>query len=445
MDILPAKDGTDNHQWLELAHQCAADESARIAELARGGRDSSNVEAKQIADGIRALERRRRELGVDPATGDKTGNTPFGVAESDYRLQGENLNTAVSRVENAVRARDPYRLRLTVYTNVAAAINKHDSKLIAANYLYWIVQHRAREIGRDKFTVAELREYLAGLGIQWSDRRIRDAIGRGVGLLWNKAQRDRRDGRQWVYAMRSKERVMAALDARDPGARVLIQDAAWRVDDMRQWRAFVWSAFAPNHPGNGKLSRETLARQFGVSRRTSRSYETDHNTQANVKHRVSAARVQRGNYDASMEIASHETGFAFYRKEQWYHRKRRRKYASLWRVWQDVNFYDFDSTRLSVSNRRRYIKAGVQALDAENVRINPVDGRASDQGSSETPRLARRFDDPQKARKYRKRNPDRPTKLFMQSDRRTDLLTRGAIGGDHVWEFTASNAALGLG
>lgn len=412
--------GEQHIDWLQLAHNCAAD-SQRRAALRAGRIDIDHAAIHRHMARVNAQDQADRlESGTDPLP------------------RFETVHRTLQQAPAGPQKADQFSLGLALYTNLTAAIFRMENKPIAAAFLYWILQHR----GRDRFSVADLGDTMTALGIEWTDRRIRDAVRQGLDVLWSKAHRDKNDRRQWVYTMHSKQRVMVALGIGDPGARVLIEDAAWRAEDVRNWRAFVWSAFVANHPGNGTMSREQLAEQFGVSRRASREFETKHPTRTVVKHQISAAVQPRQNYDASMEIDRHVTAFSWYKVERWYHFQRKRSYGQLWRCWQDVNKYSSNSTRKSASHRRRYLIAGVKALTAENVRINPVDGHASDQGSSDTPQLARRFEDAQNERAYRKKHADRPTKTFMQSDRKMNLLTRGAFS-DHVWQFVPSTTVLG--
>ncbi len=165
-----------------------------------------------------------------------------------------------------------YQHRLTIFVYLQAALNRH-GVLTDASFVYWINQQRKRRTGRDRFTPKELAEYIRSLGIEgWTDRRVRDALKAGKGILWDVIHQDRHDGRGVVYGFRSKERVMVALGIDDPGQKVLLPDEAWQ-GSLRRWLAFCWEAFSAHHNSNGKLTRENLAREFGVSRRTTIEYE----------------------------------------------------------------------------------------------------------------------------------------------------------------------------
>ena len=212
--------------WLSYADSAAQqDRQRQAARQADRAVEYDDNQAQRLLEQRRAADQAERlAQGVDPAPRVPANDPPLG-------------------------ANYAFKLGLKVYTRITAALFKRHK--IAAAFLYWILQHRAADHG-EKFTVAELRAYLAELGIAWSERRIRDALNQGRDLLWITAHRDRADRRAWVYAMRSKERVMLALGIGDPGSRVTIADHAWRVQDIRDWRAFLWGAFVENHPATGK-------------------------------------------------------------------------------------------------------------------------------------------------------------------------------------------------
>ena len=394
--------------WLDYADTVAQQDQPRQADPTVKYYDEN--QAQRLLEQRRAADQAERlAQGVDPAPRIPTNDPPL----------GENY---------------AFKLGLKVYTRITAALFKRHK--IAAAYLYWILQHRAADHG-EKFTVAELRAYLAELGIAWSERRIRDALNQGRDLLWITAHRDRADRRAWVYAMRSKERVMLALGIGDPGSRVTIADHAWRVQDIRDWRAFLWGAFVENHPGNGEAARETLARDFGVSRRTSITY--DKQTGNTVTHQIThALKPGKRDHEKWFEIGQHQTSYHWFGVERW--RTRKRGYARVWYCWQDVNRYASAETRLSTSHRRGFLMVGTQALKAENARISAkIDGRPNDQGSSsEQGKSARQFTDFARAGEYQRQHPQRPVKLFDAIPRRIVPAVEGM-----AWRFGYSPAVVG--
>jgi len=402
--------------WLALAHQAAEQERQRLAAYRAGHVPDFQ---REIADGQRILAEKRAQsiaerktVGIDPlprpAPVERPPEAACGASENEYTLA------------------------IGVYTRLAARIAQ---KMLAAGVLYWILQHRAQaQAGNNKFTVAELREYMHALGIVWSERRIRDALRQGRGLLWLEVGRNRRDRRQRVCAMRSKENVMIALDIGDPGAHVLIADYAWQCADVRTWRAHLWAAFVENHPGNGELSRETLARDFGVSRRQTVAYDRASHTIAHQQ--VTTVLQPRDNdHERWFEIAEHQTDYQWRAIERRYSRKRGRLYGRVWFCWQDVNRYESNSTRLAASHRRRYLIAGVMASNTENARINGDNGQPEDQGSSNEP-AAPRFGNSEQATSYQRKHPDKPVKVRMSKP--PLALTRHELGHGHAWEFQHS-------
>lgn len=430
MDIVSGNDQQRNTSaqrdpvdWLNLAHAWAEEDARRAGLFAA---DRAPDEQAAIAEGQRILaQRRQQEQGGPLHTA-----VPLADATTQHTADVAPIPTPARDKPSA----KTFTIGIKIYTRLTAALNKR--KLTAAAFLYWILQHRAAQHG-EKFTVAELRAYMASLGIHWTDRRIRDALSQGKGLLWTTVHRDHQDRREWVYAMRSKARVMVDCGIVDPGRRVLICDAAWQTGDVRTWRAFVWSAFVDHHPGNGEVSRETLARDFGVSRRA--SIDLDRRAGTVVKPQV--ARVlkphRRNDHEKWLEIANHRTNYAWFAVERW--KTHKRSYARVWYCWQDVNRYVTASAwECHVRNqRRKYLMAEVQRLNAENARIQVVDGLPQDQGSSDTTQgvNARRFLTHKRVHDYQNGNPERPVKVFKPVQPHKFNRCRD---GDLSWQFEHS-------
>jgi hypothetical protein len=410
--------------FLEEQHQLEA------YDLAVRARYVEKLEQRAIAEGLAAQERRRAEVPWNGA--------PAPLAE------------AIGELKVRAEAED-YSLGLAIYTVIQAGFNKHGVPAGAA-YLYWLLQYRARHTGRDKFTVAELRAYLEQItGQGWPERRIRDLVRPQVGLLWREAHRAAHDRRQIVYAMIAKERVMLALEVADPGAYVILADRAWQgepckikaggkaieVKALQVWEAHCWDAYASNHPGNGRLARQTLAEGFGRTRRITIHYEKV--THMAATRSVAVAEDKGKKHEAQYELAEQKRPFSWVRAQIW--RYRGRRYRRVWHVWQDVNAYRSESTRLASSHRRKHLKARVRALRAENVRISGVDGHPSDQDSSRAHKVTRRFERAESAAEYQEKHPERPALVFYQRPPEK-AMPRNHAG--HSWQYRYSPQALAM-
>lgn len=152
-------------------------------------------------------------------------------------------------------------LGLTTYTNMGRAAIA--AGLADAHRLYNVAQAYARtHQGRNVGTVSEwiARARAAGM----SAKQARAALEHGTPSHFDFVGRSK-DRRQKIYRMRAQERVCVALGIVDPGRRVLLPDAAFS-GHISRYKAFV--AEAIHVGGESDYSRATLARLFGVDRRT---------------------------------------------------------------------------------------------------------------------------------------------------------------------------------
>lgn len=343
-----------------------------------------------------------------------------------------------------------YTLHLGVYPRMAAAANKRG--LAAASFLYWILQHRAQHGHSDKFTLAELHEYMRRLGIDRSPRWIRDALRRGRGVFWQVKHRAKRDRRQHVYAMRGKKLVLVSLgfiehpEDADPivhevGGRSEIADAAWRAD-LTTWSAHVYAAYVLGHPGNGNAPRRTLAKGYGISRRTAIEYDRIAGTIVKPQE-VEVIQPKPGDTAKWAEIKKHQTAYQWRRVERW--RTASRKFGRVWYCWQDVNVYSSDRVR-TTSHQRRCLLRGLQALVSDasfcSVEFAPL-ADASHTAADPEPVPAgtapRRFSDPERAREYQREHAAKPVKLPGVERRRHAEYKRPPAW--RTWRFEHSEAA----
>jgi hypothetical protein len=298
-----------------------------------------------------------------------------------------------------------YRNRLTVWTRITARATDK-----AVDFLYWII-HRRSQLYSDKFTVPELHAFMLGLGITRSQRWIRDVIRRGEGERWHKHQRSTRDRRQWVYAMHSKTDVAAVLGLADLGARIDVKDSAWQAN-LEDWHAAVYTGFKEAHPGNGKLSQETLAREFGISRRTAFYY--DQRAAADKTPQVTGTLQPRKNETQKWEeITKHQTAYHWRKVRRW--KARGRTYGEISYCWQDVSVTTSTQTKMSAHGgaRRKRIRAALKA------RICAIGGQDIDQrkpgGEMQSESVSvKRFTQSDRAHDYQQRT-NRPVKIYKEN------------------------------
>jgi len=326
-----------------------------------------------------------------------------------------------------------YKHKLQVRTRITAAADD-----LSADFLFWIMHDRAKHVSSAN-TAQDLREYMASLGIPvWSTRRMNDVLRRGDGVYWDKSHRDRRDRRHVVYEKRSPKNVAASLGLADVGVQIDVKDHAWQ-GSLQDWHAAVWTGFKENHPGNGKISQETLAREFGISRRA--AFYKDRRADVKSTPQVTGVRQPNENDTAKWEqINKHKTGYSWRRVRRWYTNER--AYAEVHICWQDVSQYESTQTRLSAhgGERRKRIraelKARLNALGDEHHGVDRSSARCCSEPSESV--SVRRFNDAPRAYRFQSRHITRPAKVLKQSAR---AFTRFAESKG--WRFQYSQVLQG--
>jgi hypothetical protein len=298
-----------------------------------------------------------------------------------------------------------YSLGLGIYVGVQAGLNRAGVSN-GTTYLYWILQHRARRGGSDQFTADELLAYIIGLdlGIEWTLRRVRDLLRKGLNMLWEYSHRDRQDKRQYVYRMVSKRRVMGGWGITDSGKRAQLPDHAFA--SLEAFKAYAWDAFRELHPGNGVQAQETIARDFGISRSTAYDYEAM--TRPTITNQYASAAFS--NAAQEQEILERAPGYHWYTLHHWYHQGER--FSQPYINWQEPSRTESTSTD-STSNRRKYLNREVAAI-ADNASRNSVEQNANNLSSSEAQpiKVTRHFDRDQEAYRFRRDHPTEPSQTF---------------------------------
>ena len=347
----------------------------------------------------------------------------------DRRDRGENAADLAALVELPRPENDTdlvhpeYSHKLIVWTRITARASDP-----AVDYVYWIFHRFSQFPGHSsKATVPELHAFMVNvLKIHRSQRWLRDVIRRGEGERWHKHQRSTRDRRQWVYAKHSTEDVGKALGLKDLGASIDVKDVAWQ-GSVEDWHAAVYTGFKENHPGNGKLAQETLAREFGISRRTAFYY--DRRAAAEKTPQVTGTRQPRRNdADKWEEIAEHQTAYHWRKAHRW--TSNGRTFGEVNYCWQDVSVTTSTLTKLSAHGgaRRKHIRAAL------NTCISAEQYPGSDMQSESV--SVRRFVDPERALDFQQQT-GQPVKIFKQNPCAYTSRTNSA-----AWRFKGASVSL---